>query len=80
MKIYKIYKAAVYYSKLNKKLCRVTGIDDAGGIAYLKHHDQKLAFGAVRFNDLRRVSIESVKAYLGRDKAKKEKGDISKAI
>jgi hypothetical protein len=64
--MFKIRNAAIYYSKSNNKVVRVTRANQQEKIAYVKHHGIELANEEVFFNDLEPVSGEQVKKYLGR--------------
>ena len=61
-----IRNSAIYYSRSNNKVVRVTRTNKEEKIAYVKHHNIELANEEVFFNDLEPVSIEQVKKYLGR--------------
>ena len=62
----KIRNAAIYYSKSNNKVVRVTRANQDERIAYVKHHNIEILNHEVFFSDLEPVSGEQVKKYLGR--------------
>ena len=62
----KIRNSAIYYSKSNNKVVRVTRAHQQEKIAYVKHHNIELPNEEVCFSDLEPVSGEQVKKYLGR--------------
>ncbi len=62
----KIKNSAIYYSKSNNKVVRVTRANQQEKIAYVKHHNIELANEEVFFSDLEPVTGEQVKQYLGR--------------
>jgi hypothetical protein len=61
-----IRNSAIYYSRSNNKVVRVTRTNQQEKIAYVKHHNIELANEEVFFNDLEPVTGEQVKKYLGR--------------
>jgi hypothetical protein len=61
-----IRNAAIYYSKSNNKIVRVTRANQQEQVAYVKHHNIELANHEVLFSDLEVASGENVKKYLGR--------------
>jgi hypothetical protein len=62
----KIRNSAIYYSRSNNKVVRVTRAHQQEKIAYVKHHNIQLANEEVFFSDLEPVTGEQVKKYLGR--------------
>lgn len=62
----KIRNSAIYYSRSNNKVVRVTRAHQQEKIAYVKHHNIQLANEEVYFSDLEPVTGEQVKKYLGR--------------
>lgn len=62
----KIRNSAIYYSRSNNKVVRVTRANQQEKIAYVKHHNIELANEEVFFGDLEPVTGEQVKKYLGR--------------
>jgi len=62
----KIRNSAIYYSRSNNKIVRVTRANQQEKIAFVKHHGIELANDEVFFSDLESVTGEQVKKYLGR--------------